>query len=177
MKCKSVSLILSFFLLTSLLSAHGVVVRIKQVPSGLMVKAEYDGGSALSGTGVVVRYETETMAPYIFIKGKTNEMGLFEFIPPRENPKDRGTFTITVDDGMGHMGEITFKPPQVNPKKSTAEKGNQTVPGNPSKKQDPFSKQEMGKYLFKIILGVALILLITFILNRLQKGRETGGGH
>lgn len=154
MKYKHLTLLIFLLVITSYLSAHGVRVQVKQSDGIIIVKAEYDGGSVVKNASVTVRYETETMAPYILLKGKTHEEVNFKFPAPKPKPGEKGTLTISVDDGMGHMGEETFK--------------------LTSTETTPFSEQEMGTYLLKIVLGVGLILLITFILNRLKKDRETG---
>lgn len=165
-------LFILLYLSVSVLTAHGVRLQVKNDSTDIIVKAEYDGGSVIVNAPVTIRFETGTMAAYIFLKGKTDQNGIFRFTPHR-----RGTWTITVDDGMGHMGEEVFV---LNPKQKKSHEPastNKSDKNKSDKKEEkpktPFSKQDMSQYLLKIFLAVGLILLITFILNRLQKKQES----
>jgi len=151
-----------FFLCpTAALQAHGVELKVKESAPVIFVKADYSGGSALKNTEVVIRFETEKTARAIFQRAQTDLNGYFSFTPHLP-----GTWIISVDDGMGHMGEeeITLTEDFFNQPTLTGGKGKSKTPA--------LLTNSTCCYLLKILLVVLLILMITLILSRTKKRQE-----
>jgi hypothetical protein len=154
-------------------------VILEKKPPFIVVKTTYHGGSALANAGVTVGFAFKGEKTG-FQKGNTDKNGTFCFCPDKT-----GNWVVTVDDGMGHKKktEITLNRDFFNPappslstptSPSTPGKG----PSTESKKEKktpppPITKSEWCCYMLKIVLGVVLILGITFILHRLTKRQET----
>ncbi len=176
---KAPVLLLSLCCLCSLLSAHGVKLKVSQQPPCVVVEAAYHAGRALVGADVTVSRPGE---PKAFQKGRTDVNGFFLF-----RPHEAGQWQVMIDDGMGHRGKSTievtadfFAPPRqeepavktVDPPAVNAGAVDKVEPGPleaEKKKTPPVSSSEICCYLLKIVLGAGLILVVTFVLHRLVK--------
>jgi nickel transport protein len=83
--------------------AHGATCDV--IEGGIAVEARYDDGSPMAYCDVEIFRPGE--AGEAFQVGSTDPMGRFAFIPDTT-----GTWTATVDDGMGHLAraEIAIGP-------------------------------------------------------------------
>lgn len=177
---RKVMIIVLVFLVSALgLLGHGIKASLEKNPPVIVVKTTYHGGSALANAGVTVGFVFNGEKTG-FQEGNTDKNGTFCFFPDKT-----GTWVVTVDDGMGHKKktEITLNRDFFNP--SPPSLPTSTSPSTPGK--GPSSESKTGKkappppitesewccFMLKIVLGVALILVITFILHRLTKRQET----
>jgi nickel transport protein len=78
------------------LFGHGVNTTV--LTKGIGIEARYSDSSPLSDSEVTVFSPSNDKDP--FLKGITDKYGRFMFIPDT-----KGTWTISVDDGMGHKKE------------------------------------------------------------------------
>lgn len=176
------------------LAAHGILVSVSQEPPRIFIKANYHGSKIAANARVVVCFEANGVETE-FLTGNTDQKGLFSFLPDKP-----GHWNITVDDMLGHrkgvsidLGNDFF--PVVTPKESvkpeipeaqtpqpmtdTKVKNRETpVATTVMDEQDATPKQSFTSdsswyYLIKIVLGVLLILGITFYLSRWQKKQES----
>lgn len=83
------------FVLATAGAAPGHGVRHSTSEGGTIVRAAYDDGSPMAFCDVAVLAPCEAETP--FQAGATDRNGGFAFIPDTN-----GTWTVTVDDGMGH---------------------------------------------------------------------------
>lgn len=169
----------------SLLLGHGVKVTVTQKPPIVTVHASYHGGRALPDAAVTVRFQKETKP---FKKGRTDTNGDFTFSPDKP-----GEWTVMVDDLTGHRKKLTFKldqtffpPPAKEIDKNepadpetASVKEPETDKTDPTAKEDkkkedkkkdkptPPTKSDMYWYLGKILLGVLLIAVVSYIMHRL----------
>jgi len=156
-------MVLALFLSTSLLLGHGIeLMKGKKYPC-VFIKAEYQGGGAIAHVDVKVFFQEEKKE---FQKGLTDKNGVFSFCPDQI-----GQWTVIVDDLMGHRKsmDITIHNDFFN---SQPKKIKNKTAGEKEKK-NKFTTNDMCCYLLKIVLGVLLILAITFILHRWKKRHET----
>ena len=138
------------------LFAHGIQVTVEKKSPFIVVHARYHAGKALADANVTIGFEKEKTT---FQEGNTDKNGNFCFYPDKT-----GNWTVTVDDRMGHRGKKTI----------TLEEDFFHIPVKKSEtKPPPFTTGVWCCYLLKIVLAIVLILLITFILHRWVKGRET----
>jgi nickel transport protein len=75
------------------LRGHGVQTTV--LTKGTGIESNYSDSSPLSDSEVTVFSPSNEKEPYI--KGITDKHGRFMFIPDR-----KGTWTVIIDDGMGH---------------------------------------------------------------------------
>lgn len=80
------------------LFAHGVKMLV--LTKGTGIEARYSDSSPLSDSEVTVFSPSNDKEPYL--KGITDKNGRFMFFPDV-----KGKWTISIDDGMGHMGKKT----------------------------------------------------------------------
>jgi len=166
---KKVMVILLLFF-APLLFAHGIKVTVEKKSPFVIINASYHGSKALAHARVTVVFETGKKE---FQKGNTDKNGNFCFYPDRV-----GQWMVTVDDLLGHRKrkEILIDNEFLNP----IPKENVVKPADKEEEdkreveiKPPFHTNEMCCYLLKIVLGVVLILIITFILHRWKKRHET----
>ena len=156
-----------FFLAAPFLLGHGVTVTAEERYPGVIVNARYHGSKALVNASVTIHFEKEE-----FQKGNTDKNGNFCFLPDKA-----GNWIVTVDDLIGHRGKKTitvpgdfFKPSSYQDK----EKSEVTTVKEETK--FPVSASSGGGwccFLLKIVLGVLLILAITYIFYWIRKPRES----
>lgn len=151
------------FFSISLLFGHGIKLTVVEKYPCIIVKTKYHGSKDLANANVTVFFQKEEKE---FQKGNTDKNGNFCFYPDRT-----GKWSVTVDDGMGHrktkeivIGSdfFTILPPEPEPKKEAP------VPVKEVKED----RDDSCCYLLKIVLGIFLILLVTFILYRWRKKQE-----
>ncbi|MCP5047814.1 MAG: carboxypeptidase regulatory-like domain-containing protein [bacterium] len=130
------------------LTAHGIWVRIEKKPPLIVIKAGYDAGKTVSDASVTVRHGAGREP---FKRGSTDSSGSFGFTPDKP-----GQWEVMVDDGMGHRQTESF----------TLEAG--FFEGKQGE-TEPAGPPPMGGYLVKVLLGVLLILGVTFLMKRLQQ--------
>lgn len=164
--------IMVLFFSVPVLMGHGVKVTLEKKYPAVLVNARYHGGKVLvnASVSVSIRFEKEKKE---FQTGKTDKNGSYCFYPDKA-----GQWTVTVDDLVGHRGKKTItltdvfftsssplekeKTPKQNTPAGTEKKGESSFPGN-----------EWCCYVLKIVLGVLLILVITYIFYRVRKRQET----
>ncbi|MCX6581111.1 MAG: hypothetical protein NT166_13110 [Candidatus Aminicenantes bacterium] len=160
---------------TFLLHGHGIQLTIIKKYPCIIANAKYHGSRGLAHADVIVRFENDKKE---FQVGKTDKNGIFCFYPDQT-----GKWNINVDDGMGHRNtgevavendffEVLPKPAETGAEvKATGD--SQSSP-QPQKVQEKpvFTQNDTCCYLLKIILGVLLILVITFILYRWKKQKS-----
>jgi hypothetical protein len=165
---KVMVIILLFF--APLLFAHGIKVTVEKKSPFIIINARYHGSKAMAHASVTVVFESEKKE---FQRGNTDKNGNFCFYPDRA-----GKWMVTVDDFLGHRKnkEILIDTDFLNP----LPKENEITPADKEEedkreveKKPPYNTNEMCCYLLKIVLGVVLILVITFILYRWKKRHET----
>ncbi len=160
---KGMIVLMVLFFSTSLLFGHGIKLTVKEKYPCIIVNAKYHAGKDLADANVSVFFQKEDNE---FQKGNTDKNGNFCFYPDQT-----GKWMVTVDDGMGHrkaeaivIGSdfFTILPPEPEPKEE------EPVPVKEVKED----RDDICCYLLKIVLGVLLILAITFILYRWRKKQE-----
>ena len=165
---KVIVIILLFF--APLLFAHGIKVTVKKHSPFVIINARYHGSKAMAHASVTVVFESEKKE---FQKGNTDKNGNFCFFPDRA-----GKWMVTVDDFLGHRKnkEVLIHTDFL----SSLPGKNKVVPVHKEEqekekveKKPPYNTNEMCCYLLKIVLGVLLILVVTFILYRWKKRHET----
>ncbi|MCP4150942.1 MAG: hypothetical protein GY757_24560, partial [bacterium] len=148
------------------------------------------GGYAIAFAEASTIFQNENKQ---YQKGGTDKNGVYSFCPDKT-----GEWTVTIDDGTGHRGSIKISVTKEffnfskGNRESAADEKNKTLPAknivadanknNPvnttqpnEKKKKPLEKGALCCYLLKVLMGVLLILLITFLLHRLaKKGEKTG---
>jgi len=148
---------------TFLLHGHGIQLTIIKKYPCIIANAKYHGSRDLAHADVIVRFENDKKE---FQAGKTDKNGIFCFYPDQT-----GKWTLTVDDGMGHRntGEVAVENDffEVLPKPAEPSPVPRKVEEKPS-----LTQNDSCCYLLKIILGVLLILVITFILHRWKKQKS-----
>ncbi len=161
-------IIMILFTTAPFLLGHGVTVTAEKRYPCVMVNARYHGSKALVNASVTIRFEKEKEE---FQKGNTDKNGNFCFLPDKP-----GQWTVTVDDLVGHRGKKTvtvtedfFKTYSSRDK----EKSEVTPVKEETKSRSASSNGEWCCYLLKIILGVLLILAITYIFYRIRKPKES----
>jgi hypothetical protein len=181
----AVILIILFFAAPILLG-HGVTVTAEKRYPCVMVNARYHGSKALVNASVTIRFEKEKKE---FQKGNTDKNGNFCFLPDKA-----GNWIVTVDDLIGHRGKKTitvtgdfFKTSfQDKEKSEVTPVKEETKPREKEKFSKKTTRMETGEtrdsastggewccYLLKIVLGVLLILVITYIFYRFRKPKES----
>jgi hypothetical protein len=181
----SVILIILFFA-ASFLLGHGVTVTAEKRYPGVMVNARYHGSKALVNASVTIRFEKEKKE---FQKGNTDKNGNFSFLPDKA-----GQWIVTVDDLIGHRGKKTvtvtgdfFKTSssagkeksEVTPVKEETKPREKEINSQKSTRIEGETREsssgsgEWCCYLLKIVLGVLLILVITYIFYRFRKPKES----
>jgi hypothetical protein len=169
------------------LLGHGVTVTAEKRYPCVIVNARYHGSKALVNASVTVRFQAENEE---FQAGKTDKNGNFCFLPDKP-----GQWTVTVDDLIGHRGkktvtvtedffktyssrdkeksEVTPVKEETKPreKEKISEKTTQIETGET--RESASSNGEWCCYLLKIVLGVLLILAITYIFYRIRKPKES----
>lgn len=166
--------------------AHGIDVSLGKKYPCVFIKAEYSGSNAVAFAAVKVTYENQDTE---FQKGSTDKNGAFAFCPDQ-----MGTWRVMVDDLMGHrksveiiidnefmnpvpVSAVEAKAQDVDAEKENAgeagvtAKEDKTAP-EPVKPVQTMTTNNLCCYLLKIVLGVLLILLITFIFYRWNKKNE-----
>lgn len=133
----------------SLLFGHGIEISVGKKYPCVFLKVDYQGGNTMTHVDVSVFFEKKE-----YQKGNTDKNGVFSFCPDQT-----GKWIVIVDDLMGHRKrvEIIINNEFLNP---------------PTKNNDlkpVITKKDACCYLLKIVLGVLLILGITFILYRWKK--------
>jgi hypothetical protein len=179
--------IMILFAAAPFLLGHGVTVTAEQRYPCVVVNARYHGSKALVNASVTIRFEKEKKE---FQQGNTDKNGNFCFLPDKA-----GEWIVTVDDLIGHRGKKTvtitggfFKTSssrdkekkEVTPvkeetnfreKEEISKKSTQMETGET--RESASSSGEWCCYLLKIILGVLLILVITYIFYRFRKPKES----
>ncbi|MDQ1352437.1 MAG: nickel transport protein, partial [Acidobacteriota bacterium] len=158
-----------------LLYGHGIQLTIIKKYPCIIVNAKYHGSQGLAHAEVIVRFETEKKE---FQSGKTDKNGIFCFYPDQT-----GKWTIKVDDAMGHRStgevavendffEVLPKPTETGEEVKTPG-DSQPLPGT-QKVEDKsiLTQNDTCCHILKIVLGVLLILVITFILHHWKKQKE-----
>jgi len=178
---KNTKILFAFIFITLVFTTmswgHGIKLSLEKQSPLIVTTATYHGGQGLKDAKVSVFLESETKP---FKEGITDQNGSFSF-----TPQSAGKYRIIIDDQTGHRKEGTieidssFLPspaPQSTPQKEIPgtiqpgkETGKETAPKPPA---EPVAKSEFSGYLIKIALGVILILLITYIMNKLVKKQE-----
>jgi nickel transport protein len=152
----------------SLLFGHGIKLTVVDKYPCIIVNAKYHGSKDLANANVTVFFEKEANE---FQKGNTDKNGNFCFYPDQT-----GKWMVTVDDGMGHrktkeivIGSdfFTILPPEPEPEPKKEE----PIPVK-KVKETKEDRDDICCYLLKIVLGIFLILLVTFILYRWRKRQE-----
>lgn len=155
-----------------LLYGHGIQLTIVKKYPCIITMAKYHGSQGLAHADVIVRFENEIKE---FQAGKTDKNGIFCFYPDQT-----GRWTAAVDDGMGHRNtgevvvendffEVLPKPTETG-EKIKASGDSQSSPQPQKTDEKPFLTQnDTCCYILKIVLGVMLILIVTFIIYRLKK--------
>lgn len=150
-----------------LLYGHGIQLTIIKKYPCVVVNAKYHGSRGLAHANVIVRFENEKTE---FQMGKTDKNGNFCFYPDQT-----GTWFVSVDDGMGHRSkdEVGIENDFFEVLPKPIETGEEKIEGKrePEEKTAPV-QNDTCCYLLKIILGVFLILAISFVIYRLKKQRE-----
>lgn len=91
---KNTAILVFLLTLTLGLSAHGLDLQVENRPPLVITRALYEGGIPLAfGLVTVLNPEGEE-----FQNGRTDRLGRFVFYPDRQ-----GTWTVIVDDEMGHL--------------------------------------------------------------------------
>lgn len=184
---KIVVIIMILFTATPFLLGHGIMVTAKESYPCVVVNARYHGSKALVNARVTIRFEKEKKE---FQMGNTDKNGSFSFLPDKA-----GQWIITVDDLIGHRVKKTItvtgdffktsasqdkekkeitpikEETKIREKKKISKKKNPMEAGE--KKKSASSNVEWCCYLLKIILGVLLILIITYIFYRFRKPKES----
>lgn len=172
------------------LLGHGVTVTAEKRYPCVMVNARYHGSKALVNASVTLRFEKEKKE---FQKGNTDKNGNFCFFPDKT-----GQWIVTVDDLLGHRGKKTITVTEVffNISSSPGKEKREVAPvkgETKTREKEKISKKstriETGEtrespstsgkwccYLLKIVLGVLLILVITYIFYRFRKPKESSQG-
>ncbi len=163
-------MVIILLFLAPLLFAHGINMTVEKKSPFVIINARYHGSKALAHASVTVVFETGKKE---FQKGNTDKNGNFCFYPDRA-----GQWTVTVDDLLGHRTrkEILIDNDFLNPlpKKNEVKLADKEEKDKREVEKKPSSNtNEMCCYLLKIVLGVVLILVITFILHRWKKRHET----
>jgi nickel transport protein len=92
--------------------AHGVRHSVSE--GATVVAATYDDGSPMAFCDVTVLAPQNGEAPYQ--EGTSDRNGCFAFLPDTN-----GTWTVTIDDGMGHLEEARIEIDSIGgPKTETA---------------------------------------------------------
>jgi len=176
---KTAVILIILFFAASFLLGHGVTVTAEKRYPGVIVNARYHGSKALVNASVSILFEKKKEE---FQKGYTDENGNFCFLPDKA-----GEWIVTVDDLIGHRGKKTVTVSEDFFKSSSTldkEKSEVTpVKEEISKKStrvEPVETKELASsgdewccYLLKIVLGVFLILAITYIFYRMRKPKES----
>lgn len=168
------------------LFGHGVTVTVEKRYPCVMVNARYHGSKAFVNASVTIRFEKEKKE---FQKGNTDKNGNFCFFPDKA-----GQWIVTVDDLIGHRGKktITVTEGFFNISSSPGKEKSEITPVKEEKKtreKEKISKKSTrieGEtresassggdwccYLLKFVLGVLLILAITYIFYRIRKRKES----
>jgi nickel transport protein len=137
-------------------SAHGTEGGIGE-GKGILVRAVYDDGDAMSYTETHVFHEPDTMP---FQAGRTDKNGCFLF-----KPDGPGTWRVEVKDEMGHAMILKTEVKEVGEGKTDTH--GSTV-SNELRKQDKFGRA---------LAGVGLIALVTgglFWMSARRKAGESG---
>ena len=182
---KAISIIVLLFFSTLVLWGHGIKVTLEKKHPFVLVNAGYHGSKALANASVTISFaeapgEKETSQPGTgtvttvteFQKGNTDKNGNFCFYPDKP-----GKWDVLVDDLTGHRGKksIILSEDFFNVA-SLPEKEKSPLEITPVKVQEkspsPIFSEELCYFLLKIVLGVLLILVITYIFYRIRKRRE-----
>jgi hypothetical protein len=152
--------------LASGLLGHGINVTVAEKYPFIVVHASYPGGKVLADSHVTVVFG---VGGEKFQEGNTDQNGNFCFYPDKP-----GTWEVTLDDLRGHrkkkeviLNQDFFKP--LPPAAPVSPSGDLPAADSPAS----ITRSEWCCYMLKIVLGVVLILGITFVLHRLTKRRET----
>ena len=183
---KTAVIIMILFTAAPFLLGHGVTVTAEKRYPGVMVNARYHGSKALVNASVTIHFEKEKKE---FQKGNTDKNGNFCFLPDKA-----GEWIVTVDDLIGHRGKKTvtvtgdfFKTfssqdkekKEVTPiKEETKLQEKEKISKKSTRieeetRESPSGSGEWCCYLLKIVLGVLLILAITYIFYRFRKPKES----
>ncbi len=160
----AVLLLTVLLLCTPLLWAHGIDVAVGKRYPCVFVKAEYSGSTAVSGAEVTITLEAGETGPEVFQKGHTDINGVFSFCPHQA-----GQWTLVVDDLTGHRGSETIT---VDEAFFNSTGQTQTPTGGNGEPEIPVTEENLCCYLLRAALGVLLILIITFVFQRLKKKNE-----
>lgn len=158
--------------------AHGIHVQVSQVQPDVIIKAMYHGSKICTNAKVTITFQQDGKES-VFTEGNTDKEGIFSF-----KPDHTGTWTIIVDDEMGHRKKIateiptTFFPPAPTTAVQTPEKMAQVTPPSPRMEEQTttrvqFTERSSWPYIVKIFLGVVLILALSFLFSRWQKKQES----
>ena len=175
------------FTMAPFLLGHGITVTAEQRYPCVRVNARYHGSKPLVNASVTLRFEKEEKE---FQRGNTDKNGNFCFLPDKA-----GQWMVTVDDLLGHRGKTTitvsgdfFKTSSSQEKEKrevtpVKEEAASRVKEKIAKKSTRTQSSETGEstapsgewccYLLKIVLGVLLILAITYIFYRFRKPKES----
>ncbi len=172
------SISITYFLSTSFLFGHGVKITAEEKTPCVIVHSVYHGGSVLSGARIAIGYGPQNIK---FQEGFTDKKGNFSFYPDKA-----GQWLITVDDLTGHRGKKTIELEESffqNASPSQSQSTSITTPQktetqikprpNPGKRVPPFTESDLYWYLVKIGLGIFLIGVTTYIIQRLLKRTES----
>jgi hypothetical protein len=184
---KLAGIIVIVFFAAPFLLGHGVTITAEKRYPFVMVNARYHGSKALVNASVTIRFEKEKKE---FQKGNADKNGNFCFLPDKA-----GQWIVTVDDLVGHRGKKTVTVTEDFFKTSSSrdkEKSEVTLVKEETKSRgkekisEKTPQMEIGEtgesasssgewccYLLKIILGVLLILVITYVFYRFRKPKGT----
>lgn len=149
MKKNIVLFVLSFLYLSSLLFTHGMDLRAQKHSPLVLVSSRYINGSVISYAAVSVFYEEQTVE---YQNGRSDKKGNFSFMPDKP-----GKWSFHIDDEMGHAEKIEI----IISDSFFSKTG-------PAKNED--KKQDF--YYCKILVGLFLILILTYLVYLWIKKRE-----
>ena len=124
-------------------------IKVQKYPPLVSVNSCYNNGAVISYAAVSVFYETKTVE---FQNGRSDKLGNFSFMPDKP-----GKWIFHLDDEMGHAEKI-----EIMISREFFSQGT------------PIKKEEKGRdiYYCKILVGLFLILILTYLVYLWIKKRE-----
>jgi nickel transport protein len=164
MKSNRIILILMFILIPTLVCAHELQVLIDLKPPFVALHSQYSENESCSYAEVSIFSPHSNIAEFQI--GYADKNGNFSFLP--DSP---GIWKIKIDDGMGHVKNVTIEVTEVFLDKEQSKSGEETRTTALDR-----SRREIPDYL-KAIFGMSLIVGITGIIywikaNKVMKNRE-----